>query len=104
MITLFNELKGCITSSLILARFDPDKFAFLKIDRSSEGIGWILMKPTDDEDYVAAAACLKKTSNCLFDLSLRGIVLNLLLLGHAVVTKMNKTFIHSLVMALVGDG
>ena len=36
-----------VTVSPVLARFDPLKPTFLKTDWSAEGMGWILMQPTD---------------------------------------------------------
>ena len=48
LISIFEELKVTITSSPILARFDPLKPTFLKIDWSAEGMGWILIHPVDD--------------------------------------------------------
>ena len=39
LIALFAELKVGITSSPVLARFDPEKPTFLKTDWSAEGIG-----------------------------------------------------------------
>ena len=39
LITLFNVMKNSITSSLVLARFDPTKLTFLKTDWSSEVVG-----------------------------------------------------------------
>ena len=41
-------------------------------DWSSKFMGWILMEPADDVDSIAAAVHLKKTGNCLFDISLDG--------------------------------
>ena len=48
LIKLFEDMKKCITSMPILARFNPTKPVFLKIDWSVEGMDWILMQPTDD--------------------------------------------------------
>ena len=72
IISLFEELKVGVTSSPILARFDPDKPTFLKTDWSAEGMGWILMQPADDAESQKASALLKKTGECLFDLSMTG--------------------------------
>ena len=71
-VKLFSDLKSCITSSPVLARFDPAKPTFLKTDWSSEGMGWILMQPADDEESKIAMAHLRRTGECLFDLSLKG--------------------------------
>ena len=72
LITLFDELKVGVISSPVLARFDPDKPTFLKTDWSAEGMGWILMQPADDAESLKAAVLLKKTGECLFDLSMAG--------------------------------
>ena len=52
LVKLFSDLKICITSSPILARFDTTRPTFLKTDGSSEGMGWILIQPADDEELV----------------------------------------------------
>ena len=49
LIKIFEDMKKCITSSPILARFDPTKPVFLKTDRSAEGLDLILMQASDDE-------------------------------------------------------
>ena len=67
--TLFTDLKVCITSSPVI-RFDPTKITFLKTYWSSEGMGWILMQPADDDESIKAAQHLRKTGIFLFDLSL----------------------------------
>ena len=72
LITLFEELKIALTSSPVLARFDPDKPTFLKTDWSAEGMGWILMQPADDSDSQHATKLLMKTGQCLFDLNKDG--------------------------------
>ena len=69
---LFEDLKVCITSSPVLARFDSTKPTFLKTDWSSEGMGWILMQPADDEKSKQATEKLIKEGVCLFDLSKSG--------------------------------
>ena len=58
---LFHNFKICITSSPVLARYNPLKLIFLKTDWSSEGMGWILMEPADDIESVNAAIHLKET-------------------------------------------
>ena len=68
LISLFEELKITITSSPVLARFNPGKPTFLKTDWSAEGIGWILMQPADDAESTKATKTLLKTGECLFDL------------------------------------
>ena len=69
---LFEDLKVCITSSPVLARFDSTKPTFLKTDWSSEGMGWILMQPADDDESVKATEKLINEGICMFDLSKGG--------------------------------
>ena len=69
LIKLFADLKLCITSSSVLARFDTTRPTFLKTDWSSEGMGWILMQPADDDESIKAMKKLLTTGVCLFDLS-----------------------------------
>ena len=70
--SLFTDLKKSRTSSPVLAQFDPLKLIVLKTDWSSEGMGWILMQPVDDEKSTRAATTLKETGKCLFDLTKNG--------------------------------
>ena len=70
--SLFTDLKKSITSSPVLARFDPLKSASLKTDWSSEGMGLILVQPADDEESTRAATTLKETGTFLFDLTQNG--------------------------------
>ena len=97
--TLFEDLQTCITSSPVLARFDPSKMIFLKTDWSSEGMGWILMQPTDNDDLVAAAIHLLKTGVCLFDLSLGSVRLKPVVFGSRGCNDNEKKF-HS----FIGEG
>jgi hypothetical protein len=96
LISLFEELKVGITSSPVLARFDPNKPTFLKTDWSAEGMGWILMQPADDEESVRATKLLKKTGECLFDLSKNGARLRPIAFGSRSCTDIEKSF-HSFV-------
>ena len=68
LITLFSEIKHGVTSALILTQFEPNKPSLLKIDWSSEGMGWIMMQPTTDKKYQHASILLKDTGTCLFNL------------------------------------
>ena len=61
-----------LISSPVLARFDPLNITFLKTDWSSEGMGWILMQPDDNDAFIAAANKLKSDGICDFDLALNG--------------------------------
>ena len=72
LIELFNDIKVCITSSPVLARYDPAKPTFLKTDWSAEGMGWIMMQPADDDESVAATKIVLETGECIFDLTKNG--------------------------------
>ena len=61
LIQLFEDMKKCITSQPILARFDPTKPVFIKTDWSTEGMAWILMQPADYEESKNAAKKLITT-------------------------------------------
>ena len=52
LITLFHDIKVPLTSSPVIARYDPSKLKLLKTDWSAKGMGWILMQPADDEDSI----------------------------------------------------
>ena len=52
LVKLFSNLKLCITSSLVLVRFDSAKTTFLKIDWGSDDMTWISMQPSDDTESV----------------------------------------------------
>ena len=43
LIKLFADLKVCITSSPVLARYDTTRPIYIKTDWSSEGMEWILI-------------------------------------------------------------
>ena len=68
LIKLFLDIKKCITSSPILARFDPKKPVFLKTDWSAEVMTWTLMQPADDEESNKTAKKLVTTGEWNFDL------------------------------------
>jgi len=67
LIDLFQDIKVCITSSPVLARYDPSKPTCLKTDQSAHGMGYILIEPTNDTASIVATAILIKTGECLFD-------------------------------------
>ena len=92
LVKLFADLKICITSSPVLARFDTTRPTFLKTDWSSEGMGWILMQPADDEESVAASKILLTTGECLFDLSKNGARLKPIAFGSRSCTLVEKSF------------
>ena len=72
LIHLFEDIKVCITSSPVLERYDPDKLTFLKKDWSAEGMGWIMMQPANNAESIRATEILRKTRECLFDLTRNG--------------------------------
>jgi hypothetical protein len=96
LIALFEELKKDITSSPVLARFDPSQPTFLKTDWSANGMGWILMQPAMDEDSQRAVKELKDTGECKFDLSIKGPRLNPVAYGSRGCSDMERLF-HSFV-------
>ena len=55
LVKLFADLKVCITSAPVLPRFVTTLPTFLKRDWSSEGVGWILMQPVNDNESQAAS-------------------------------------------------
>ena len=67
--SLFTDFKKSITSSPVLARFDPLKLTFLKTNWSIEGMVWTLMQPADNEESSREATTLKEASKCLFSLT-----------------------------------
>ena len=71
-IKLFADLKVCITSAPVLAQFDTTRPIFLKTDWSSEGMGWILVQPANDDESQAASKKVLASGKCLFDLSKHG--------------------------------
>lgn len=96
LIQLFEDLKRCVTSSPVLARYDPNKPTFLKTDWSAEGMGWILMQPADDEESQEAIKILLETGECLFDLSPNGPRLRPVAFGSRSCTDMERK-LHSFV-------
>jgi len=92
LISLFAELKVGITSSPVLARFDPEKPTFLKTDWSAEGMGWILMQPADDKESTKAMQLLKRTGECQFDLSMNGARLKPVFFGSRSCNDMEKKY------------
>ena len=72
LIQLFEDTKSMITSSPLLARFDPSKPVFLKTDWSAAGMAWILMQPDDSSESCTAMQLLKETGENTFDFSKNG--------------------------------
>ena len=95
-IQLFEDMKACITSSPVLARYDPSKPTMLKTDWSAEGMGFILMQPADDNESKTATAQLQKNGTCLFDLSMNGARLKPVRFGSRSCTDTERNF-HSFV-------
>ena len=96
LIQLFNDIKLCIISSPVLARYNPDKPTFLKTDWSAEGMGWILMQPADDSISVAATKTLLSGGKCLFDLTKSGARLQPISFGSRACTGLERRY-HSFV-------
>ena len=63
LISLFEELKVTITSSPVLARCDSLKPTFLKTDWSVEGMGLILIQPSDDIEFTKVTKALLNVVN-----------------------------------------
>ena len=104
LIQLFHDIKVCITSSLVLARFDPSKPTFLKTDWSAEGMGWVLMQPAGDEESIAATKLLSTTGECKFDLTKGGAHLHPIGFGSRYFFNQEKNTISLLVKQLVVGG
>ena len=60
------------------------------MDWSSEGMVWILMQPTGDEEMVKVTIILTITGECLFDLSKFGVRLKLVTFGSHSCTPVKK--------------
>lgn len=67
--TLSADLKVNITSSPVLARFDPYKLIFLKTYWSSKGMGWVLIQPADDEGSIKSSLYPRSTGECVSELT-----------------------------------
>ena len=96
LLELFNTAKDLITSSPILARYDPSKPTFLKTDWSAEGMGWILMQPAQDEASLAATKLLIETGEVTFDIAKTGAQLRPVQFGSRACTALEATY-HSFV-------
>ena len=96
LISIFEELKVTIISSPMLARFDPLKPTFLKIDWSGEEMGWTLMQPTDDIESTKATNVLLKCGECTYDFSKDGVRLNPVRFGSRAYTDFERKY-HSFV-------
>ena len=81
MIKLFLTCKTNLIPSPLLLSYDSSKYSFLKTDCSAEGMRYILIHPNDSLDSLAAIKYLADTGGCVFDLSLDGPILRLVLFG-----------------------
>ena len=72
LVQLFQDIKTMITSSPLLARFNPAKPVFLKTDWSASGMAWILMQPDDSPQSLAATKLLADEGINKFDTKLDG--------------------------------
>ena len=82
----------CITSVPVLARFDTTRPTFLKTDWSSEGMGWILMQPSNENETQAASKQLLVSGEYLFDLSKQGARLQPIAFGSRSCTLVERRF------------
>jgi hypothetical protein len=96
LITLFNEVKVMVTSSPVLARYNPKLPTFLKTDWSALGMGWILMQPDDSKESLSALETLNSTGEVLFDVTMDGPRLRPIAFGSRACTDTEKHF-HSFV-------
>ena len=96
LIDLSNDVKVCITSSPVLARFDPSKLTFLKTNWSAEYMGYILMQPTTDDASTKAAILLQTGGPGLFDTNKSGARLQHIAFGSRCCTGLEKQY-HSFV-------
>ena len=67
LLQLFNNLKDVVTTSLVLARFDPLKPKVRKTNWSTASMGYILVQPGDDKLSFSATKKILKTGECNFD-------------------------------------
>ena len=96
LVALFVEMKHTVTSSPVLARYNPTLPTFIKTDWSALGMAWILMQPASDKVSLDAAKKMGTTNECLFDLTKQGPRLQPIAYGSRSCTDMEKHF-HSFV-------
>ena len=82
----------CITSVPVLDRFDTTRPIFLKTDWSSEGMGWILIQPSNDNETQAGSKKLLVSEEYLFDLSKQGTRLQPIAFGFRSCTLVERCF------------
>ena len=71
-------------------RYDPSVPIFLKTDWSAEGMGYILMQPSQDKVSQAALQQLMAGGECLFDLTTKGARLQPIAFGSRACTLMES--------------
>ena len=96
LIALFEELKIAITSSPILARYDPSKPTFIKTDWCALGMAFIIMQPDSSKESKAATTILLNQGICQFDMSSDGARLQPITYGSRACTETESHF-HSFV-------
>ena len=96
LVDLFRDAKVCITSSPILARYDPGIPTFFKTDWSAESMGYIFMQPANDKTSIEATTLLIKTGECVFDTTKSGARLQPILFSSRCCTSLEKMY-HSFV-------
>ena len=72
LIILFDDCKNQLVTSPLLLRYDSSKPAFLKIDWSDGGMGYILMQADEPPQSLTSLTLSEDTGECTFDLSLDG--------------------------------
>ena len=70
LISLFDACKANFVTSPLLLRYDGSKSAFLDIDWSADGIGYILTQHDESPQSLAAIKLLETTRKYTFDLTL----------------------------------
>lgn len=96
LLSLFSELKIAITSSPLLARYDPAKPTFIKTDWCALGMAWIIMQPDDSTESKTATQLLLDKGICNFDLAFDGARLKPIAYGSRACTDTESHF-HSFV-------
>ena len=93
---LFHQLKTSLTSSPVPARYDSLLPIFLKTDWSALGIGFIIMKPNNDDVSTVSLSFLKSTGENNFDKVIDGPRLQPILFGSRKCTE-SESHYHSFV-------
>lgn len=96
LMSLFSEMKLAITSSPMLARYDPAKPTFIKTDWCALGMAWIIMQPDNSDESASATKIMLNEGICNFDLTLDGARLQPIAFGSRSCTSTESHF-HSFV-------